>query len=172
MPAFNEVNIKQLNQVEEIVDGDYLIVETENGTNIIDFKNFVVGPNNVSWYSSFVSLSNQVVKSLSAQEVLIPTQVDISSNQSASGTFLSPNCYVWVDTTSSTLTAVLPTGVSRGQSIRFFDVANTFDNNPFTVSRNGHKIQGVAQDMTVTTEGAAFELVYYNSTYGWRIFTV
>lgn len=172
MPAFNEVNIKQLNQVEEIVDGDYLIVETENGTNIIDFKNFVVGPNNVSWYSSFVSLSNQVVKSLSAQEVLLPTQVEISSNTSASGTFLSPNCYVWANTTTGTLTAVLPQSVSQGQCIRFFDVANTFDTNPFTVSRNGHKIQGVAQDMTVTTEGAAFELVYYNSTYGWRIFTV
>ena len=37
MPTFNNVNIKELNQVEEIVNGDYLITETENGTNIIDF---------------------------------------------------------------------------------------------------------------------------------------
>ena len=172
MPAFNQVNIKQLNQVEEIVDGDYLIVETENGTNILDFRNFVVGPNNVSWYSSFVSLSNQVVRSLSAQEVLIPSQVELTANVSASGTFLSPNCFVWVNTTAGTLSAVLPQTANTGQSIRFFDVANTFDTFPFTVLRNGNKIQGVSQNLTVTTEGAAFELVYYNSTYGWRLFTV
>lgn len=172
MPSFNNVNIKQLNKIEEIAKGDFLIVETDNGTNIIDFQDFVCGPENVSWYSSFVSLSNQVVRGLSAQEIKLPDQIEISQNVTASGTNINVNSYVWVDTTFGTLTAVLPSSPKMGQSVRFFDVANTFDSIPFTVNRNGNLIQGVAQDMTVTTEGAAFELVYYNSTYGWRLFTV
>lgn len=60
MPTFNNINIKQLNQIEEVAESNYLIVETQAGTNIIDFKDFVVGPNNVSFYSSFTSLSSQV----------------------------------------------------------------------------------------------------------------
>jgi len=31
---------------------------------------------------------------------------------------------------------------------------------------------GAADNLTVNTEGAAFNLVYYNATYGWRILTV
>lgn len=60
MASYTNVNIKQLRQIEEIVGGNFLIVETNNGTNIIDFKNFVVGPENVSFYSSFAALCAQV----------------------------------------------------------------------------------------------------------------
>lgn len=173
MSTFNNVNIKDLNQVEEITSGDLLITETPAGTQVIDFKDFVVGPENVSWYSAFVSLSNQVVRGLSGSNtVQIPLQLEISTNINTSGTEVTSNSYVWVNTTSTTLTAVLPTTASIGQTIRFYDVANTFDTRPFTVAKNGHKIQGLDENLTVTTEGAAFELTYYNSTYGWRLFPV
>lgn len=174
MSTFNNVNIKDLNQVEEITSGDLLITETPAGTQVIDFKDFVVGPENVSWYSAFVSLSNQVVRSLSGAGtgVQIPNQFEISSNITTSGTNLDANSYIWANTTSTTLTAILPTTASMGQTIRFYDVANTFDNRPFTVARNGHRIQGLEENLTITTEGAAFELTYYNSTYGWRLFPV
>lgn len=59
MAASNNVNIKDLNQISEIVNGDFLIVENQYGTNIIDFVNFVVGPNNVSFYTSFQSVCTQ-----------------------------------------------------------------------------------------------------------------
>lgn len=81
------------------------------------------------------------------------------------------NAY-FVNTSSSGVTATLPSSPSTGDTIRFFDLAKTFDSNAFTVARNGQLIQGDAADLTVNTEGAAFELVYSNSTYGWRIFTV
>ena len=60
MATPTNVNIKQLNQIEEIVNGNFLIVETDKGTNIIDFKNFVVGPDNVAFYSDFATLCSQV----------------------------------------------------------------------------------------------------------------
>jgi hypothetical protein len=31
---------------------------------------------------------------------------------------------------------------------------------------------GAADNLTVSTEGAAFDLIYYNATFGWRIFTI
>jgi hypothetical protein len=66
MAVYNNVNIKDLNQIEEITNGNFLIVENEQGTNIIDFINFVLGPNNVSFYSSVETLSTNV-NNLSSQ---------------------------------------------------------------------------------------------------------
>lgn len=60
MPS-NDINIKDLGQVDQINTGDLLIVETPNGTNTLDFTNFVVGPDNVSFFSSFQSLCTGVL---------------------------------------------------------------------------------------------------------------
>lgn len=60
MPAFTNVNIKDLTQIEEVVSGNLLLIETETGTNTINFDNFVVGPDNVSWYTAFETVSGQV----------------------------------------------------------------------------------------------------------------
>lgn len=79
----------------------------------------------------------------------------------------------WVNTASTAITVTLPSSPAKGDRVRFFDVANTFDTRALTVARNGQRIMGDnTSNLTVNTEGAAFELVYYNSTYGWRIFTV
>lgn len=78
----------------------------------------------------------------------------------------------FVNTTAGVVTATLPGSPSLGDSIRFLDVAKTFDTNTFTVGRNGNLIQGDAADMTVTTESAAFELIWSGPTFGWRIFSI
>lgn len=93
--------------------------------------------------------------------------VDVSSSYSA-GVWE----FCWVNTSSAGLTITLPSAPSKGDTIRFVDVAKTFDTNNLTINRNGQLIQGDAANMTVNVEGAAFDLIYYNSTYGWRIFTV
>jgi len=41
-------SIKNLPQVEEIKAGDFLLVEADNGTSIIDFEDFVLGDNNTT----------------------------------------------------------------------------------------------------------------------------
>jgi hypothetical protein len=41
-------SIKNLPQVEEIKAGDFLVVEADNGTSIIDFEDFVLGDNNTT----------------------------------------------------------------------------------------------------------------------------
>ena len=75
----------------------------------------------------------------------------------------------FVDTTSNTVTATLPASANAGEEIRFLDISGTFDSYNLIVARNGHKIQGDASDLTVSTERAGFSLVYVNSTQGWLL---
>ena len=46
---------------------------------------------------------------------------------------------------------------------------STADTNNITIGRNGHNIQGAASDLVVSTERAAFTLVYVDSTQGWLL---
>ena len=76
----NVINIKTLPRVEEVVNGNLLIVETEQGTNTIDFSSFVVGPNNVSFYTQITNLSAQNI-SLSASTTTQIANLSTITNQ-------------------------------------------------------------------------------------------
>ena len=93
--------------------------------------------------------------------------VDVSS-----GTTLANYQQAFCNTSGGAFTVNLPSGPNKGDRVRIFDVANTFDSNALTISPNGGRIMGSTSNLTVTTEGAAFELVYYDGTQGWRIITV
>jgi hypothetical protein len=73
------------------------------------------------------------------------------------------------DTTSAAFTATLPASATRGDEVSFIDYAGTFNTNNLTIGRNSHKIQGTAEDLTVSTQRAGFTLVYVDSTQGWLL---
>jgi hypothetical protein len=74
---------------------------------------------------------------------------------------------VFVNTTSSAITITLPSG-TIGDEVTIVDYAGTFDSNACTVAANGsEKIFGSTDDLTVSTERAAFTLVFTDSTQGW-----
>jgi hypothetical protein len=73
------------------------------------------------------------------------------------------------NTTSSAFTATLPVSATIGDFISFIDYAGTFDTNNLTIGRNGHNIQGVAEDLTVSVERAGLTLVYVDATQGWLL---
>ena len=54
------VNIKELPQLDEVQPGDLLIVETDAGTNVIDFSNFILPPQNVTFYGEIIQLQTEV----------------------------------------------------------------------------------------------------------------
>ena len=75
----------------------------------------------------------------------------------------------FVNTTSTTITATLPSSPTIGDFVSFIDYAGTFDTNNLTVARNGKPIQGSATDLTVATERAGFTLVFVDNTQGWLL---
>jgi len=75
----------------------------------------------------------------------------------------------FVDTTSAAVTLTLPGSPATGDKILLLDLASTFDTNNLTIARNGLKIMGLNENMTVDVEDAAIELVYTGSTYGWKL---
>ena len=79
------------------------------------------------------------------------------------------NDRIFVDTSSATATARLPASPLLGDEIQFLDLTGTFDTNILTVDRNGLKIMGLTEDMTVNVKNAGFSLVYTGVTYGWKI---
>ena len=73
----------------------------------------------------------------------------------------------FIDTTSAAHTITLPASASRGDFIAIKDYAGTFATNNLTIARNGHNIQGVANDSLISTNRASLVLVYVDSTKGW-----
>ena len=74
-----------------------------------------------------------------------------------------------VDTTNSAMTIKLPLTAAVGDTVRFIDLAGQFATNNLTVGKNGHNIQGVNQDLIVSTARAGFELAYTNAIQGWLL---
>jgi len=75
----------------------------------------------------------------------------------------------FVNTSSTAITATLPSSPTIGDFVSFIDYAGTFDTNNLTVARNGKPIQGSATDLTVATERAGFTLVFVDNTQGWLL---
>ena len=73
------------------------------------------------------------------------------------------------NTTSAAFTVTLPASPSLGDEVTVVDYAGTADTNNITIGRNSKPIQGVAEDLTVATERAAFTLVFVDNTHGWLL---
>jgi hypothetical protein len=87
---------------------------------------------------------------------------------SSNATMVANNGY-FVDTTGGAKTMTLPSSATLGDTIRINDLAGSFATNNLTIARNGHKIQGIADNLLVDADQSSFGLVYSNSTYGWKV---
>ena len=76
---------------------------------------------------------------------------------------------VLVDTSGGVVTITLPASPVLGDEVHIIDAAGSFATNNLTVARNGNRIMGLTEDMTVSTNNSSFTLVYYNATNGWRL---
>ena len=90
----------------------------------------------------------------------------ITADGSTATTGVAGNGY-FIDTTSAAHTFNLPASASLGDQIAIKDYAGTFSSNNLTIGRNGHNIQGVANDSLISTNRASLLLVYVDSTKGW-----
>lgn len=71
-------------------------------------------------------------------------------------------------TGTATVTATLPASPANNDQIWFYP-CSAYSTYNLVISRNGNNIQGLAENMTVQTDNAAFGLIFVTS-YGWRLF--
>jgi hypothetical protein len=116
----------------------------------------------VTLAGSSVSLGGSV----SFNNKFVDWQSAITADGSTFNTAVSGQGY-FIDTTSAVHTITLPASASIGDFIAIKDYAGTFATNNLTIARNGHNIQGVANDSLISTNRASLVLVYVDSTKGW-----
>jgi len=92
--------------------------------------------------------------------------VDWQAVKTANFTAVAGEGY-FVNTTSAAITVTLPASAEIGDIIRIKDYAGTFASNNLTIARNGHNIQGAANDSLISTNRASISLFYVDSTKGW-----
>ena len=73
----------------------------------------------------------------------------------------------FVDNSSAAGIVKLPASAAIGDTIAIKDYAANFGTNNLTIQRNGHNIQGAANDSLIQTNKASLVLVYVDSTKGW-----
>jgi len=124
---------------------------------------------NAKLTNSSVTLAGSSVSlggSVSFNNKFIDWQSVITADGSTGTTAVSGQGY-FIDTTSDVHTVTLPASASIGDFIAIKDYAGTFGTNNLTIARNGHNIQGVANDSLISTNRASLVLVYVDSTKGW-----
>ncbi len=68
-------NIKELPETFSVADGDLLLIETEEGTNIMDFSNFIIGLDNTTFGTTITQHSTDI-DTLSSNFNSLSSQVD------------------------------------------------------------------------------------------------
>src|SRR5210317_2140410 len=143
----------------DVADGTLTNAKLADGT----IENAKLANSSVTVNGSSVALGGSV-------EISAGTawQSGIVADGSTVTTAVAGNGY-FIDTTSAAHTINLPASPSLGDEVSIIDASGTADTNSITVGRNSENIQGSAADLTISTERAAFTLVYFNSTQGWLL---
>jgi hypothetical protein len=124
---------------------------------------------NAKLTNSSITLTGSSVSlggSVSLNNKFVDWQSVTTADGSTFNTAVSGEGY-FIDTTSAAHTITLPASASIGDFIAIKDYAGTFGTNNLTIARNGHNIQGVANDSLISTNRASLVLVYVDSTKGW-----
>src|SRR6056300_228599 len=158
--AINKVGTKG------IVDGSVAQADFKDG----DITSAKLGDSqvtNAKLTNSSVTLAGQSISLGGSIDLNVTDwQSVVTADGSTNTTAVSGQGY-FIDTTSATHTINLPASANRGDFVAIKDYAGTFGTNNLTIARNGHNIQGAANDSLITTNRASLVLVYVDSTKGW-----
>lgn len=133
MPCINRdnviYNVRELPEVFSVAAGDLLLVETENGTNILDFENFVIGVDNTT-FGSTLSSNTTDIATLSSSFNTLSSSVD-SSIAALSSSVITSNTKAMVTLTAWDASGVIINKSSNiasaevdGNVIRFNFISN------------------------------------------------
>jgi hypothetical protein len=167
--AFTPVNAQSL-----LIEVDGIIQASDSYTVSGSTITFGVSMASTSTMNSIVQLgvgliSTPADSTITTEKLSLPLPsiaIDWES-KSADFTAAAGKAY-FCDTTSNTISVTLPSPTQK-DTIRFLDVAGTFDTNNLTILYGSSKIQGASSNLIVATERAGFALVYYDATQGWLL---
>lgn len=76
---------------------------------------------------------------------------------------------IFCDTSLETFTIILPLNPQENDSVWIGDLKGTFETNNLIVARNSELIMGINEDMQFDLNDLSIELVFTNSTVGWKL---
>ena len=147
-----------------LVDCSVAAVDIEDGS--ITSAKLAGSIANAKLANSSITVNGTSVSLGASGSIPAVTWQSVKTNADSPVTLVAGNGY-FMNTTSGTITANLPASASAGDTIAIKDYAGTFATNNLTIGRNGHNIQGVANDSLISTNRASLSLVYVDSTKGW-----
>ena len=150
-----------------ILDG---VTATASELNLLDGDTSVGSSITLADADGFVVNDGGTMKTIPASDIKTynPGGTAWQSVVTSNTTMVAGRGY-FVNTAGGAITMTLPSSASQGDTIQIIDYGATADTNNITIGRNSHKIQGDAADLTVSTERAAFSLVYADATQGWLL---
>ena len=106
-----------------------------------------------------------------ADDAVTFAKTDNTWNSISTNTTMVAGGRYFVDCSSANVAVTLPVSPTQGDWVRMIDATGSSGVNPITVTQdaNSISIQGSNSSMTVSTNRAAFSLVYYNTTEGWLL---
>ena len=137
------VNIKELPEINDVVAGDFLIIETARGTNILDFNNFIIPIENTTFGSVILNNTSNIAI-LSSD--FISTSTDLQSQLNNLNTSVN---YI--------LTA------ANLETYATFSIGSTTGNNPTITIFDSSNISGSTWNPDISAVKFTFKNNYYVS---------
>ena len=103
--ASTDVSINQLPETNQVVNGDFIILQTPNATNRLNFSNFVVGLENTT-FGNTIELHTTEIQALSAEIENIPGEQNLAPLSAAINTNTTNIEALSTETTMSVLSVV------------------------------------------------------------------
>ena len=173
---------------DKLEDGTILAADITPGTITADKLNSTLDLSSKTVTLPNVSVTNAQLAGSIANAKLANSSLTINGSSVSLGSSISAGALDWqtvivadgstgttgvagrgyfIDTTSAAHTFTLPVSAAIGDTIGIVDYAGTFVTNALTIGRNGHNIQGVANNSLIGTNRASITLVYVDATKGW-----
>ena len=70
--SLSAVNVDELPVIEEVKPGDFLILENQDGTGIVDYKDFIIGVDNIT-FSDVLSTHGTNIGTVSTNHATLST---------------------------------------------------------------------------------------------------
>lgn len=156
---------------------DFFIATIEEGATIEIVKVTARSGNNLTVERGFDGTSGATFTTIAtvslritaeALRILYADEHRRARTETTTFTFVSNSPLIYCDTSGGPFTATLPASPVAGDRIFFAD-GDDFSSNTLTIGRNGNRIAGEEEDMTVTTQNAMVYMVYIDATEGWRV---